>query len=80
VAFSDAVVINDAVNMAIVDLSLFGPAEQASILDIQTDLNAIVAAGPGGFDSGAVTTMLLSAADLVNNVLPSLDCDGFLAP
>jgi hypothetical protein len=80
VTFADAVVINDAVDMAIGDLSLFSPAHQTTILDIQTDLNAIVAAGPGSFDSAAVTTLLLSAADLVNTILPSLDCDGFLAP
>jgi hypothetical protein len=80
VAYSDAVAINDAVNTAIADLGLFSPAQQTSILDIQSDLNAIVAAGPGSFDSVAITTLLLDAADLVNNILPSLDCDGFLAP
>jgi hypothetical protein len=80
VAYSDAVAINDAVNTAVADLGLFSPAQQTSILGIQSDLNAIVAAGPGSFDSVAITTLLLDAAELVNNILPSLDCDGFLAP
>ena len=77
--YDDAVVIDDAVDMATADLGLFSPADQATILGIQSDLDAIVAAGPGSFDSAAVTTLLVDTVDLVS-LLTNVDCDGFLAP
>ena len=75
--FDDAVVLNDVSNTGIADLGLFTPTQQASLLAVQSDLNAIVAAGAGSFTSGDVTTLLLSALDYLA-ALETLDCDGFL--
>jgi hypothetical protein len=75
--FEDATVINDVLNDAIVDLALFAPADQATILQFQSDLNAIVADGAGNFDSADVTTLLLGTIDVVD-ILTNIPCDGFL--
>lgn len=75
--FEDATVINDVVNNAIVDLGLFSPTDQATILQFQSDLNAIVADGPGNFDNADVTTLLFGTIDIVD-ILTNIDCDGFL--
>lgn len=75
--FEDAIVMNDVVNDAIVDLALFGPTDQATILQFQSDLNAIVADGPGNFDNTDVTTLLLGTIDVVD-ILTNIPCDGFL--
>ena len=75
--FEDAVVLNDVIDAGVADLSLFSAADQATVLQVQADLNAIVADGPGNFDSGDVTTLLLSALDVLD-VLTRIPCDGFL--
>lgn len=76
-SFEDATVINDVINGSIVDLALFTPGDQATILQFQSDLNAIVADGPGNFDNSDVTTLLLGTLDVVD-ILTNIDCDGFL--
>jgi len=70
-------VLSEVLNAGIADLALFAPAQQAQLLAAQADLNAIVAAGPGGFDGSAVLTILVSAIDVLN-ALATLDCNGFL--
>jgi len=75
--FDDAAVINDVVNAGVADLTLFVPADRATLLQFQSDLNAIVADGPGNFDSSDVTTLLLGTLDVIN-ILTNLECDGFL--
>jgi hypothetical protein len=75
--FEDATVINEVINLGVMDLALFTPADQATILQFQSDLNAMVADGPGNFDSSDVTTLLLGTVDVVD-ILTNIDCDGFL--
>jgi len=77
--YADAVVINDVLNTGVVDIGLFSPADQATLLIIQDNLNAIVAAGPGSFDGAALGTLLGSTLNLVT-LLTQIDCDGFLVP
>jgi Zn-dependent M28 family amino/carboxypeptidase len=75
--YEDAVVINDVLNDGVADLALFTPADQATLLQFQSDLNAMVADGPGNFDSADVTALLLGTIDVVG-ILTNIDCDGFL--
>lgn len=75
--FEDATAINDVVNSAIADLGLFSPADQATILQFQSDLNAMVADGPGNFDNNDVTALLFGTIDVVD-ILTNIPCDGFL--
>ena len=75
--FADAVALNDVVNAGIADLSLFSPADQVTLLQVQTNFSAIVAAGAGNFDAGDVATLLVGALDLLN-ALSRISCDGFL--
>lgn len=75
--FDDAVVINDLINKGVADIGLFSASQQTQLLAIQTNLNAIVANGPGLFDGSAVNTLLASSLTLVST-LASGTCDGFL--
>lgn len=75
--FEDAVVIDDFVNRGAADFDLFTSSQQNQLLAIQADLNAIVADGPGAFDSADVNTLLGSSLTLVST-LASGTCDGFL--
>jgi hypothetical protein len=43
----------------------------------QSELNAIVADGPGSFDGGDVATVLFGTIDLIE-ILTRTECDGFL--
>jgi hypothetical protein len=79
VIFEDAVVLNDTVNAAIVDLGLFSPSQQTTLLQIQAELNAIVADGETNFDSADIATLLSGTIELIS-ILTTLDCDGFLSP
>lgn len=77
--YADAVVIDDVLTQGLADLALFSPADQATLLSIQSDIGAIVAAGPGAFGGASATTLLVDTASLVG-LLTNQPCDGFLAP
>ena len=64
--YADAQVLDALFAVAIADLPRFAPADQATIRRVRSDLDAIVAAGPGAFDANAVVTVL-------NAALQSLD-------
>jgi hypothetical protein len=55
----------------------FTPGDQATLLQFQSDLNAIVADGPESFDNADLTTLLFGTLDVVG-ILTNIDCDGFL--
>lgn len=75
--FGDALVLNEVLNAGIADLGLFSPADQATLLARQSDLNAIVADGAANFTGADGSTLLFSAIDVLN-ALATLPCDGFL--
>jgi hypothetical protein len=75
--FADAQIINEALTAGLADLALFNAADQLQLTQIQSDVAAIVAAGPGSFDSTAVITLLTDTVTLVN-LLTHTACDGFL--
>jgi hypothetical protein len=75
--YEDATVINDVLNDGVADLALFTPADQATLLQFQSDLNAIVADGPGSFDSADMSALLFGTIDVVT-ILTNIDCDGVL--
>lgn len=75
--FEDAVLLNDVVNAGITNLALFTPAQQTTLLNAQSQINAIVADGEANFGSADVTTLLFRAMDVLN-ALVTIDCDGFL--
>jgi Zn-dependent M28 family amino/carboxypeptidase len=75
--YGDAVVIDEILTAGLADLALFGPADQASITAIQTEIAGLVADGEANFDSTDVTTLLLDVLDVVG-ILTNVDCDGFL--
>ncbi len=75
--FEDALVLNDVVNAGVTNLAMFAPADQTTLLTVQTNINAIVAGGAGAFDNTDVTTLLFGAINVLN-ALATLPCDGFL--
>jgi hypothetical protein len=77
--YEDAVILGALVDRAVAnDLDLFSPGVQTTVLTIQQDLNAIVAAGEGAFDVFDGLVLVLAASDLINAIY-TLPCDGFLA-
>lgn len=75
-SYEDAVVLQEVLTAGVVDLALFGPTEQATIVAAKADVDAVVAAGPGAFGGGSVGTILLAALDVLAAV-ETLPCDGF---
>jgi Zn-dependent M28 family amino/carboxypeptidase len=76
--YADAVELADVVNTAVVDLGRFNATQQQQLQDFRTQLNQVVADGPGNFDGTDVNNLLGGAATAVN-LLTSGPCDGFLA-
>jgi hypothetical protein len=76
-SFPDAVIIDEVLTTGLADLSLFGPADQLQLQQIQAEVAAIVAAGPAAFDSAAVGTLLNDTATVID-LLTRTACDGFL--
>lgn len=77
VSYDDAVGILDSIERAAEDLELLAPADRAKVLDHETTLTGIVAAGPGAFDSDALLATAVAANDMVG-ILTNGPCDGFL--
>lgn len=77
--YGDAVVLDEVLTAGLADLSLFAPADQTALANSQSAIHAIVVDGPGNFDSGDVTTLLLRTVDVID-LLTRTACDGFLAP
>jgi len=73
--YADALVLDEVLTLGEVDLDLFPPAQQASLLQVQSDVADIVAAGPEAFDSALP---LLGAAVTAVDLLTSTECDGYL--
>ncbi|MCK6554528.1 M28 family peptidase [Candidatus Binatia bacterium] len=74
--YADAVAIDELLTAALADLSMFSAADQLLLTGAQVEIAAIVAAGPGNFDSADVLTLLLDTLDLVD-ALTRTECDGF---
>lgn len=75
--YADAVIINSLVQGALVDLALFAPSQQATLLAHGVTLQTMVDNGAGLFDAVAQSTLFVASLDLVS-ILASGDCEGFL--
>ncbi|MEZ5167239.1 MAG: hypothetical protein R2695_12420 [Acidimicrobiales bacterium] len=75
--YDDAVTIHGILETGLADLGRFTAAQQTTLLDTEAALQAIVDAGPAGFDATATGTLLGSSLTLVG-LLASGDCDGFV--
>ena len=74
--FTDLQRVAGVVHAGQADLGLFSAADQTLLSGIDTNLQKLVAAGPGAFDSTAISTLLLGAADVVN-ALRRVPCQQF---
>lgn len=74
--YSDAVVLDSLIQLALADIGRFSPTDQSTILDIAATMTAVVGGGEGAFAGNLVTT-LISAQSLVS-LLSTGECDGFL--
>jgi Peptidase family M28 len=77
--YDDAVALQAVADLAISDLGRFAPAQQDQLLAFQRNLGEIVAAGPDGFGTDDISTLLGGAAAAVD-IFSSGGCDGFLRP
>lgn len=76
-SYEDAVIISDVLTAGLADLSLFAPADQMELQQIQAEIAAIVADGAANFDSNDVSTLLNDTAGVID-LLTRTACDGFL--
>lgn len=78
VTFADAVQVLGVVDAAVAgDLARFAAADQEVLLQFQSDLAAIVAAGESSFGGVAIGVLLTGVVETIN-LLGNLPCDGFL--
>ncbi len=75
--FADAQAIARAVNAGAADADRFQPADRDQLLQFQSDLNALIAAGEANFGNDDIGPLLTGTADIIN-VLRRVECDGFL--
>jgi hypothetical protein len=75
-SFTDLERVAAVVQAGQADLALFSPADQTLIANANATLQAMVAAGPGAFDSGDVGVLLVTAIDVVN-ALRRVPCQKF---
>jgi hypothetical protein len=75
--YADFVALLQIANRGLHDLGLFTPAQQATLLQFRSDVNAIVAAGPAKFDPNNVIPVLLETQTAIA-VISSLPCNGYL--
>jgi hypothetical protein len=81
IVFADAVVINDVVNTVVAsDLALFSAADQETLRNFQSTINATVAAGPASFNGTNVLALLPKVIQLVDILSTGVACNGFLLP
>lgn len=76
-SFEDAVIINEVLTAGLADLSLFAPADQTELQQMQAAIAAIVADGAANFDSTDVSVLLGDTAGVID-LLTRTACDGFL--
>lgn len=80
VTYSDAVVLQRAIELIWRDRDRFDASTQDTLSTMREDLTRIVLDGRAAFGSDDVSTVLNHAATVVISILPSGDCDGFLQP
>jgi len=74
--FEDALTLQMVLTTALPDLALFSPADQAQFTTFKTQVDQIVADGPGLFDAGDVGTVLGAAVTLIGT-LTNVGCQAF---
>src|SRR5919112_1801885 len=80
VTYSDAVVLQRAMELIWRDRDRFSAEDQQTLTNIRADLTRIVLDGRAAFGSDDVSTVLGHAATVVISLLPKGECDGFLTP
>jgi hypothetical protein len=78
--YSDAVVLQRALELIWRDKDRFSAQDQDTLATIRADLTRIVLDGRAAFGSDDVGTVLGHAATVVTSILPKGACDGFLSP
>ncbi len=74
--FEDALTLQMVLTTALPDLALFSPADQAQFTTFKTQVDQIVADGPGLFDAGDVGTVLGAAVTLIGT-LTNVGCQAY---
>ena len=76
--YEDAVIVDDLFDRLSADLGLLTPQQQTAFLGHLATVQGVVDAGPEAFDNDAMLAVLLAAAPVVNDILSTGTCDGFL--
>lgn len=76
--YEDAVIVLTLFQRLLADLDLLTPQQQTDFLGYLATVQGVVDAGPAAFDDDAMVTMLLATAPVVNDILSTGACDGYL--
>ena len=76
--YEDAVIVDTLLDRLLADLDTMTPAHQAAFLGHRATVQGVVDAGPAAFDDDAMISVLLAIGPVVNDILSSGACDGYL--
>ncbi len=66
--YADALALGEAVELGLADLGLFAPPQQATLQNLNTSLQQIIADGPAAFDSADASALLNAAVQTVTTI------------
>ena len=69
---------NDGFDRLLADLGMLTPAQQTAFLNHRSAVAGVVAAGPAAFDQDAAVALLVATSGVVNDILDTGACDGYL--
>jgi len=76
--YQDAVTVLELFDRLVADLAMLTPAQQTAFLAHRATVAGVVAAGPAAFDQDAMIDLLLATSGVVNDILDTGTCDGYL--
>ena len=76
--YADAVTVLTLFDRLLADLAMLTPEQQTAFLGHRSTVQGVVDAGPAAFDDDAMIAMLLATSGVVNDILDTGTCDGYL--
>jgi hypothetical protein len=76
--YQDAVTVLTLFDRLVADLAMLTPAQQTAFLGHRDAVAGVVAEGPAAFDQDSMITLLVATSGVVNDILDTGACDGYL--
>ena len=76
--YDDAVTVLALFDRLMADLAMLTPTQQTAFIGHRATVADVVAAGPAAFDQDAMIDLLVATSGVVNDILDTGTCDGYL--